>query len=125
MNKEILTDMRKNFDARLNPYYRVGDFNRDGIRDFAMILANEGAPKDLGSTLAETHRYHHEIAVVIFNGQQKGGFRVAFVKKTTAPLVSFLHETPGKRKRLYFAVYETDEHFFMSPAGNGYLVEYD
>ena len=126
MDKEILKDMRKNFGARLTPYYRTGDFNRDGIQDFAMILAKDGPPsQDAGSEIAETHRYRHEITIVIFNGQKRRGFRPAFVKNTTAPLVCFLYGTYEKKKRLYFAVYETDEHFMMSPAGKGYIVEFE
>lgn len=126
LDKQILKDMRKNFGPRLTPYYRQGDFNHDGVQDFAMILAKEGPPsKDLGPDLAESHRYRHDIAVVIFNGQKRGGFKVAFVKNTDAPLVCFLYVTFERRKRLYFAVYETDEHFIMAPAGNGYLVEYE
>lgn len=126
MDPAILKDMRKNFGARLNPFYCVGDFNRDSIQDFAVILAKEGPPsEDLGPSLAETHRYRHEIAIVIFNGQKSGGYKVAFVKNTTAPLACFLYQTFEKRKRLYFAVYETDEHFIMAPAGHGYLVEYE
>ncbi|MDQ2975558.1 MAG: hypothetical protein M3R69_09130 [Acidobacteriota bacterium] len=126
MDKETLKDMRKNFGARLTPYYRTGDFNRDGIQDFAMILAKEGPPsEDLGPDIAETHRYAHDITVVIFNGQKKGGFKASFEKNTTGPLVCFLYSTYEKKKRLYFAVYETDEHFIMSPAGRGYIVEYE
>ena len=124
MNQETLKDMRKNFGASLTPFYRAGDFNHDGLQDFAVVLATKGArPADQGPGLAETHRYQHEVSVVIFNGQRKGGYRVAFEKKTSAPLVSFLSETSQRPKRLYFAVYETDEHFMMVPAGAGYRVE--
>jgi hypothetical protein len=126
MDRETLKDMRKNFEARLTPYYRTSDFDRDGIQDFAMILAKEGPPsEDLGSDIAETHRYRHDITVVIFDGQRRGGYKAAFVKNTTAPLVCFLYVTHEKKKRLYFAVYETDEHIVMSPAGKGYIVEYE
>jgi len=126
MDRASLQDMRKNFGARLTPYYRTGDFNRDGILDFAMILVKEGPPsRDLGPDIDETHRHRHSLTVVIFNGQKRGGYRAAFVKNITGPLVSFLYVTFEKRKQLYFAVYETDEHFIMSPAGNGYVVEYD
>ena len=126
MDKQILNDMRKNFGPHLKPYYRTGDFNHDGVQDFAMILAKEGPPsEDLGPDLDETSRYRHDITVVIFNGQKSGRYNVAFVKNTKAPLVCFLYVTFEKRKRLYFAVYETDEHFIMAAAGNGYLIEYE
>lgn len=124
INHESLKGMRQTFGASLTPFYRAGDFNRDGLPDFAVVLATKGArPVDQGPNLAETHRYHHSLLVVIFNGQRRGGYRVAFERKTTAPLVSFLAETSQKPKKLYFAVYETDEHFVMAPARNGYRVE--
>lgn len=126
IDQATLKDMRKNFGTPLTPFYRIGDFNQDGIQDFALILATEGTPaEDAGPDLAETHRYRHELSVVIFNGQKKGGYRVAFEKKVMAPLVCFLFETFEKRKKLYFAVYGTDEHFIMAPAGACYLVEYE
>src|SRR5688572_2220193 len=57
-DKNILKYMRKDFGARFRPYYRTGDFNRDGLPDFAMILAKEGGPTgDQGSDIAGTHRY--------------------------------------------------------------------
>jgi hypothetical protein len=126
IDQQTLKDMRKNFGARLTPFYRVGDFNGDRLQDFAVILATVGAPPDdQGPGLAQTHRFRHQLSVVIFNGQKKGGYRVAFEKKITAPLVCFLYQTFEKRKKLYFAVYETDEHFIMTPAGTGYRVEYE
>jgi hypothetical protein len=124
MDQKSLASMRKSFGATLTPYYRAGDFNRDGVLDFASILVKKGPPsEDLGPGLATTHRYRHNLTVVIFNGQKGGGYRAAFIEKTSGPLVSFLNVTTDKRKRLYFAVYETDEHFVMSPSANGYVVE--
>src|SRR5688500_17959228 len=43
INQKTLKDMRKNFDARLTPFYRVGDFNADGLQDFALVLATYDA----------------------------------------------------------------------------------
>jgi hypothetical protein len=51
-------------------------------------------------------------------------FWTIFVKAPSIASLS-LYETSEKPKRLYFGVYETDKHFIMTPAGNGYLVEYD
>jgi hypothetical protein len=126
MDSKSLASMRKHFGAQLKPYYCVADLNRDGVLDFASILIKKGPPsEDQGPGLASTHRYRHNLTVVIFNGQKRGGYRVAHVEKTTGPLVSFLRVTTNKKRRLYFAVYETDEHFILSPSGNGYVVEYD
>lgn len=126
IDQETLKDMRKHFGVRLTPFYRVGDFNADGLQDFALILATDGAtPEDQGPGLAETHRYLHQLSVVIFNGQKRGDYRVAFEKKVTAPLVCFLYQTFEKRKNLSFAVYETNDRFIMRPAGTGYVVDYE
>jgi hypothetical protein len=124
MDQGILRDMRKTFGPRLTPYYRAGDFNHDGLQDFAVILVEQGPPsQDQGAGLAKTHRYRHDIAIVIFNGQKNSEYRVAFQEKTTAPLVCLLTESSGKRKRLSFGIYETDEQFSIYPSGNGYRVQ--
>lgn len=124
MDKDTLGDMRKNLGASLTPYYRRGDFNRDGIQDFAAILSREGPRVEQEGVTSEPHLYRYPVVVVIFNGQRKGGYRVAFEKETDAPLVCLLSMTREKRPRLAFGVYETDEGFIMTPAGRGYLVEY-
>jgi hypothetical protein len=125
LDRKSLASMRKEFGAQLTPYYRAADFNRDGVLDFASILVKKGPPsEDQGPGLATTHRYRHSLSVVIFNGQKGGGYRVAHIEKTTGPLVSFLRVTTDRKRRLYFAVYETDEHFILTPSGNGYVVEY-
>jgi hypothetical protein len=123
-DQAILKDMRKNFGTRFTPYYRTGDFNRDGVPDFAMILAKQGGPiGDQGSDISETHRYLYDLTIVIFNGR-RGTYTPVFVKTTKAPLVSFLNLTFEKKRRLTFGVYETDDGFIMTPAGKGYIIEY-
>ncbi len=105
------------------PYYRVGDFNRDGKQDFALILAKDTPPKE-DPDLDEDHRFQYELSVVIFNGLRGGRYKAVFVKETTAPLVSFIAMTEEKRSKLYFAISETDSGFVMTPAGQGYISEY-
>jgi hypothetical protein len=122
-DKSILKDMRKSFGLTFRPFYRAGDFNHDGIADFAMILRKPGGPTgDQGEGIADTHRKLYDMTIVIFNGVGKT-YKPAFVKTTKAPLVSFLNTTYEKRKRLMFGVYETDDSFIMTPAGKGYVVE--
>ena len=121
---DILRDMRKSFGSRFKPFYRTGDFNNDGMPDFAMILAKEGGPTgDQGPDIAESHRYLYDLTIVIFNGG-RGTYKPVFVKTTKGPLVCFLNMTYERRKRLTFGVYETDEGFIMTPAGKGYIIEY-
>lgn len=121
-DRASLRDMRKHFGARFMPYYRVGDFNRDGRQDFALLLAKDAPPKE-DPGLADTHRFQYEVTVVVFNGLRGGGYKTVFVKNTTAPLVCFLAMSREKRSKLYFAVYETDAGFVMTPAGQGYIAE--
>ena len=122
-DQDVLKDMRKNFGAQFRPFYRTGDFNRDGVIDFAMILVKEGGPSsDQGAAIAETHRYLHDVTIVIFNGVA-GTYKAAFVRRTKAPLVCFLNLTSEKKKRLTFGVYESDDGFIITPAGKGYIVE--
>jgi hypothetical protein len=122
-DQSILKDMRKNFGMNFKPFYRAGDFNNDGVPDFAMILVKEGGPTgDQGEDIAATHRSLYDITVVIFNGAGKT-YTQAFVKTTKAPRVCFLNTTNEKRKRLTFGVYETDEGFTMTAFGKGYIIE--
>jgi hypothetical protein len=121
-DEESLKDMRKHFGAHFTPYYRIGDFNHDGIQDFALVLAKDTRPKE-DPDLADTHRFQYELVIVIFNGLKRGGYSAVFVKNTTAPLVCFLAMTQEKKSKLYFAVYETDDGFVMTPAGRGYIAE--
>jgi hypothetical protein len=121
-DRDSLRDMRKHFGARFMPYYRVGDFNRDGRQDFALVLVKDVPPKE-DPGLADTHRFQYEVTVVVFNGLRGGGYKAVFVKNTTAPLVCFLAMSREKRPKLYFAIYETDAGFVMTPAGQGYIAE--
>ncbi|HKE58158.1 MAG TPA: hypothetical protein VKB46_15705 [Pyrinomonadaceae bacterium] len=123
INKDVLREMRNAFGVRFKPYYRTGDFNHDGLPDFAMILGKEGGPTgDQGPGIAETHRYLYDVTIVIFNGAGKS-YKPAFVKTTKAPLVCVLTTTSERRRRLSFGVFETDEGFIMTPAGKGYIIE--
>lgn len=123
LDADYLGEMRKAFD-RSTPYYTVGDFNHDGIKDFAVILSRKGTPTDNGEGPAETHRYDHPLAIVIFNGDRRGKFTRSFVEKIEAPLVCFLNTAIfRKRKRLYFTVFETDaDTRVFEPTGKGYIV---
>ena len=125
LDAEYLKEMRDYFKG-LKPYYNVGDFNRDGSVDFALILSREGSRKDNGEGFAETHRYDYPLSIIIFNGDRKGRFKKAFIENIEAPLACFLHSEMVKKKReLYFGVLESDaDTRIFAPAGKGYIVEY-
>jgi hypothetical protein len=124
INYDYVKYMREHMGARFTPFYQRGDFNQDGRQDFAMILLKDAPPKR-DPDLAESHQYQYQVTVVIFNGSRGGKYKVAFVRNVTAPLVCFINTMREKRTRLYFGVFETDEAFTMTPAGKGYIVEYE
>jgi hypothetical protein len=113
---------RKEFGASFTPYYRQGDFNRDGRPDFAMVLVEDTPPRvDPGR--GESDRPDFNLVIVVFNGQRKGGYRPVFVKRTVAPLACFLGLTYEKKRRLDFGIFETCAGFIMTPVGDGYILE--
>jgi DnaJ domain len=110
------------FGKRFSPYHRVGDFNRDGKKDFAVILKSVKNPrKDL--SLADTHQERYQVSLLIFNGAAEGSFQVAYVEHgIEAPLVCFVHVPEGE-KGLFFGVFETDEGMVLTLKGKGYKSE--
>lgn len=122
IDEEYREFMRESFGKSMTPYYKVADFNADGVEDFAMILTREGKLK-VEEGLAESHKYRHPLLIVIFNGLGKGEFDVAHKREIESPLVGFLHMTYEKKSRLYFAIAETDYTLSFTPVGKGYIVE--
>jgi hypothetical protein len=116
--EKYLADMRKYFKKPLKPYYIVGDFNKDKITDFALILTREIPPKK-----AEDGDYFiYSLTVAIFNGSKKGTFTKAFSKNVEVPLNCFLNV---ESKQLYFGVFETDaDTMIFTPVGKGYIIEF-
>jgi hypothetical protein len=123
--EDILKDIRTKywdyFGRKFRPYYKTGDFNRDRKQDFAMILIDNSAPEPENPTdeLAE-----YGFVVAIFNGDGRGGYRLAHTEKVKAPKQCLIHVAP-KSTSLYFGVWETDAYCTnFVPAGKGYLAEY-
>lgn len=125
IDADYLQDMRRSLKVQ-KPYYAVGDLNRDGINDFAVILRRKGKPIDNGEPLAATHRYDHPLGIVIFNGLGRGGFKKAFIEDVNVPFVCFLKIDISKgRRQLYFGVFETDaDTVIFTPTGQGYAAKY-
>lgn len=122
---DTLRQYRKDFGKSLMPYYRVGDFNRDGISDFALVLSRKGRRTVNTGEPGSPYQFSRPLAVMIFNGAKNGTFRNAFIEKVDKPPVSFLSWKPRSNEPLSFAVYATDDYFMMNPAGRGYVVEFD
>ena len=126
IDREILAGMRKYIRRGMKPYYLVGDFNRDGFKDFALILSREGKPKVSSEEGADARKEDVNLQLVIFNAKPKGGFAVAYEQEMEAPLSCFLDMSQGRKPKLYFAVFESDaDTFVLAPAGGGYIVEFD
>jgi hypothetical protein len=120
----MLKFARKEINSKLTPYYLAADFNRDGFRDFAVILSSHNPPDDQGKGFGESHRYNYKLMIVVFNGSKNKTYKPVFKKQVESPLVCFLNMSYEKKKpRLYWAIIETDASFYVSPAGNGYIAE--
>ena len=114
---EDLNFMHSFLGTKAMPYYYVGDFNKDKISDFAVILQR----KTESSEHAESE--DHALAVAIFNGSKNGTFRMAFKEVIEATLRRFLN---FRDKHLYFSVSESDaDTRIFTSAGKGYIVEYE
>lgn len=126
VDDDTLADMREYFRKSFMPYYLTGDFNRDKVQDFAVLLTRAGKPVFATTEEAEARKDDQNLILVVFNGSAKGGFTVAHREKIAAPLTCFINMSDGKRPKLYFGVYESDaDTFILAPAGKGYIVEYD
>lgn len=126
IDDETLASMRKEIRRGMTPYYLVGDFNRDGVDDFAVILLREGKPKFSSEEETEARKNDVNLQLVVFNGGRKSGFTVAHTEDIEAPVTCFLNMSDGKKRKLYFAVYESDaDTFILAPAGSGYIMEFE
>ncbi len=119
----MLKFARKEINSKLTPYYLAADFNRDGFRDFAVILADDAPPKDQGEDFGASHRYNYKLMVVVFNGSKNKTYKPVFKKQVESPLVCFLNMTSEKKPKLYWGIIETDASMTISPAGSGYIAE--
>lgn len=122
---ETLKYLRKDFGAKITPYYKVGDFNNDKIVDFALVLSRKGTiTENEGSD--EPYKYNQPLAIVIFNGTNKGDFKKAFIEDIAVPLICFFNlDSRDKKRPLYFGVYASDaDTMIFTPVGKGYIIEY-
>ncbi len=119
LSDDYLKFVHESMGKGFKPNYAVGDFNRDKISDFAVLLYREGKPVPTGASGGE-HTPDHPIRLVVFNGT-KSGFRVAFTQDLMGPHAAFI----AFDKKLYYSVFETDSDTFkLSPAGRGYKAAY-
>lgn len=132
LSADYLKDVRGEwgFGAKFKPNYVVGDFNQDGLTDFALLLRRNGK-ETWSADLKPTERVESEheplrpLTLVIFNGLKGGRFRVAFTQDLTGPNAGFISITTNRRKKvLYYGVFETDsDTFTLVPKGTGYTTK--
>ena len=94
------------FGKNYKPYFQSNDFNKDGIKDFAVILLNSDD--------------NSKAAVVVFNGLRNGSFRFVHLEKE--PFESELGLS-FQNKSLNVLVFESDNMGCFISSGKGYIVE--
>lgn len=99
------------FGRNFKPYYQTGDFNRDGRRDFALVLLVAGR---------NSNSRNNGMRVVIFNGVRGNRYRVAHIERVDYSTALFINTN---RNGLHVGVMETDSTGCFAPAGRGYTVE--
>lgn len=95
------------FGKSFKPYYQSGDFNRDGIQDFAAVLDMKKGGKK-------------EAYVLIFNGTKDHQYRVAYNAKEDSAPALFISSS---KKGLFVSVMETDSAGCFVSKGEGYQVK--
>ena len=99
--------------AGTSPYWRVGDFDGDGIPDVAAILF--GPPAREQGTWGD--RLTHEARVLVLRGQPDRTYRVATEQYVEIPATTaFLPPSSGA---LGWTVWETDTAARLRPDGDG------
>jgi hypothetical protein len=94
------------FGKNYKPYFQNNDFNKDGIKDFAVILLNSNDKTNA--------------AVVVFNGLKNGNFKFVHIEKE--PFESELGLS-FQDKKLNVLVFETGNMGCFISSGKGYIVE--
>jgi len=105
-DKGNLALMRRELGSNFHPYYSVADFNRDGRKDFAVLLVVTA--KD-------------EVALAVFNApftsSRPAYFERGFEKMGNM-YIAYNHPI---RKRLYLGVFESDYYcMWLIPKGSKY-----
>lgn len=122
LSDEYLKYVHESFGKRFKPSYAVGDFNRDKMQDFAVLLYREGKSEPSGASGENNeHTPDYPLRLVVFNGT-KQGFRVAYTTDLMGPHAAFIRFD----KQLYYGIFETDsDTFILMPAGRGYIMEFE
>jgi hypothetical protein len=109
-NTEGLAASRAEYGQDYQPYYVVGDFNRDGQQDFAVALYNQQKPS-------------RRFAIAIFNGplNQKQTNLPAFFAEGIDLSDGGLVVLSGNR--LVAGVFQSDDCVVLRPRGRTYVMK--
>ena len=109
-NKEGLAASRAEYGRDYQPYYAVGDFNRDGQQDFAVALING-------------QKRSRKFAIAIFNGpfNQKRTNLPAFFTEGSDLSEGGLFVLSGNR--LVAGVFQSDNCVVLRPRGRTYAMK--
>jgi hypothetical protein len=110
LNREGLAASRAEYGPDYQPYYSVGDFNRDGQQDFAVALINGQNPS-------------RKFAIAIFNGpfNQKRPSLPAFFAEGMDLSEGGLVVLSGGR--LVAGVFQSDNCVVLRPRGRTYVMK--
>jgi len=110
VNKEGLTAARQDNGQNYQPYYAVGDFNRDGHEDFAVAVINQG-------------KRSRRFSIAIFNGpfntrrSRLPNFLSSGADLSDGGLVVL------SGNRLVAGVFQTDNCVVLRPSGRTYVMK--
>ncbi len=110
LNVEGLAASRTEYGRDYQPYYAVGDFNRDGQQDFAVALING-------------QKRFRKFAIAIFNGpfNQKRTNLPAFFTEGSDLSEGGLFVLSGNR--LVAGVFQSDDCVVLQPRGRTYAMK--
>jgi hypothetical protein len=109
-NREGLKASRQEYGRNYQPYYAVGDFNRDGQQDFAVALVNQ-------------QKRSRIFAIAIFNGpfNQRRLNSPAFFAEGIDLSEGGLVILSGNR--LVAGVFQSDDCVVLRPRGRAYVMK--
>ncbi|MGH9424984.1 MAG: hypothetical protein ACRD2L_01565, partial [Terriglobia bacterium] len=106
LNKSGLAATRKEQGRNYQPYYAVGDFNRDGREDFAVAFVND-------------RKRQRKFSFAIFNGPFGKGSVPAYIDEAVdISQMGFVYG--GKGSDLLLGEFESDYCVIFKPRGKSY-----
>jgi len=108
-DKEGLQEARGNIGKSYHPYYGVGDFNKDGIEDFAIVFVKKAS------------RASDRFKIVIFEGTASESFTAKWNSEdmNMGCMGIFYTEDHG----LYYGAFQAEDCIKLKPFRGGYIEE--